>query len=383
MYIVHALLLLGTGPASAHPGVFSSTGLHFQQDVQLPVVSTSWGFLKPRADGWSWLCPEALGQLGELSMDIDQEGRWWIGGLGGIWMTEDQCSFREIGLSDHYVTSLDIDATGIWATTATGDLPNSLWLSTDGGETFQPQASLGPGARIFSVARLGDAIWLVGWRDGEAFAWYGIGGGAMAELPLDVDSASWYEALAVETGDPETLWLASRGEAATLLRIHADGSIEPMLLTETMAVSILRQGEWLVVGSDAGLYVSEDDGGNWEGPLSGPEAACLEEQEDMLYACTHNWNDGAAVMQTDAVGPPSGWQWTPVLSFGEVDGPIACPQDSATQLQCSRRWDAAVANAGFYSAQAKAEQDEAGCSGSGAFLFLFPPIWMFRRLRQL
>jgi hypothetical protein len=76
----------------------------------------------------------------------------------------------------------------------------------------------------------------------------------------------------------------------------------------------------------------------WTELTSAPHINCLvENTAGEVWACTQNYGspqipmDGYGIMKsTDLV------TWTPVLKYQEIDGPVACPEDTLQYMRCDR-----------------------------------------------
>jgi len=189
----------------------------------------------------------------------------------------------------------------------------------------------------------------------------------------------------------DLLWFSSRTEEEyTLWTIDKLGNLRNLLQTEMEIKTGSIIENTIVIGGDLGHVVSFDNGDTWSQRKTNPETACLTNHNGYLYACTHNWLDGAAVMRTQAQGQPENWIWEPVFSFSDVYSIVECPVDSITTQTCSQRWEAGVVNGGFsekedtddvQKAKKEYQTNSNGCSTtnrSGLFyvmVFLLPFIY--------
>lgn len=370
---------LSSHTANAHNGVHSSIDLHFSSPLaQWPIVTSNWGFFRHDGMGWRWLCPEAVNTLDLYTLAVTPNEDWWIGTLDGIWSSRDQCSFSTANFTGKFVSQIERKDAQMWISTASGFAENGLWLSEDNGLSFVKQADFGLDSRIYAFTFAHEAVWVVGERDDVFFVarqydeqWQDVSLSALDGL--------WVELLAADPWSQEHLWVSMTAEHSTLWKIDINGDHEAVLQAEKKIVGMGYFRDWLIIGGESGFYASADAGQTWQGPWLQPEVACIEEHQDYLYICSHNWQDGAAVMRTRGEGHPSQWQWEAVLTFAEVYDIMDCPTSSTTYLTCDRLWEAGVSNGGFATRE-KPLQDsdpdkqrkDAGCGQSnGAKSYLF------------
>ncbi len=330
----------------AHNGIHSSTRLIFSDDEQYwPVVQSNWGFFHRKEGEWKWLCPDVLETTDLYFLDVDEGDNWWFGTLDGLWKTQNQCDISKNAFDGEFVSYIDSYDGQIFISTATGFQENALWLSEDGGETFSNIGTFGDDSRIYEFRHNEDGLWVLTVRNLQTYVWWKGQNNEWQSFSIFEQVEGWVTLLMTQE---DMLWFSSRiEEEYTLWTIDTQGELRNLLQTdmEIKTGAIIENG--IVVGGDFGHVVSFDNGETWSQKKSNPETACLINHNGYLYACTHNWLDGAAVMRTQARGQPENWMWESIFSFSDVYDIVECPVTSMTTQYCSQRWEAGILNGGF------------------------------------
>ena len=362
----------------AHTGVHSSTRLIFSDDEQvLPVVQSNWGFFYRQDDEWKWLCPDVLETTDLYFLEVEKSGTFWFGSLNGLWTSENQCDVSKHAFEGEFVSFIESTDGDLFVSTATGFQENALWLSEDEGETFSNIGTFGEGARIYEFRPSDSGLWVLTVRNLQTYLWWNEEGEDWQSYSISEQVQGWVTLLMTQ-GD--LLWFSSRiEEEYTLWTIDKLGNLRNLLQTEMEIKTGSIIDNTIVVGGDVGHVVSFDNGETWSQRKTNPETACLTSHNGYLYACTHNWLDGAAVMRTQARGELENWIWEPVFSFSDVYSIAECPLTSITTQTCSQRWEAGVLNGGFSEREdtddtqketGELQESSNGCSttnGSGLF----------------
>lgn len=341
--------------AQAHGGFPWATDVQVGPDG--PVVVANFGVLFQEDDTWSWICEEVVGSTGMTDVVVLDDGVWLAGSIGGVYRSTDHCTWTNIGgeLEPLFVTQLAHDAvlaSRVWATTATGDLVNALWVSDDGGQTFSAYASFGEGSTLrgFGQGASGLPLAASGWRDGEPLLWRSEDGETWTEQALTVPEDSSVYLLGVDASG--AVWMRYTGASEDLLvRVDAQGTAEGMR-EHADAISAFDLGpgaDEVYVGTQAtGLAGSTDGGQTWSSPTPSPTPNCLRTVGDTRYLCAHNWSDGAAAWRmTRSGGDPADWDWTPVLWFGDVHQMASCAEGTTVATVCAPLWENVAASSGL------------------------------------
>ena len=332
--------------AQAHNGVHSSTRLIFSDDNQTwPVVQSNWGFFYRKEEEWKWLCPDVLETTDLYFLDVDEGDNWWFGTLDGLWMSQNQCDISKNAFDGEFVSYIDSSDGELFVSTATGFQENALWFSDDNGETFSNIGTFGNDSRIYEFRHNEDGLWVLTVRNLQTYVRWKGQNNEWQSFSISEQVEGWVTLLMTQD---DMLWFSSRMEEDyNLWTIDTQGNLKNLLEIEMeiKTGTIIEDG--IIVGGDVGHVISFDNGETWSQKRTHPETACLMNHNGYLYACTHNWLDGAAVMRTQARGQPESWIWEPIFSFSDVYSIIECPVTSVTTQYCSQRWEAGVLNGGF------------------------------------
>lgn len=356
----------------AHGGLPESTAVIPIPGQSLPVVQTTFGVIEPiEARDWAWVCPDITGYTSLSAAHVDAHHRWYFGSYTGLWRSDDRCTWTLVGglLEGLYITSIQSDTVNpdrIWVSTSTADEHNALFWSDDGGLTFSEGAFFGEGSTIrgFVQGGTGTPFYVVGWRDGRPYLWISSeGSSTWTEVLVDETGELLVYPLGVDHADPPRAYLALRGESSdTLVRAHADGSLEALLEIDDQITAFspgFESGELLVGGRYVGMYRSHDDGQSWEGPVSSPEAGCLKDDGARRFQCVNNFEEDASVLCDAADGSDS----VRLAWFGDVHGVAACPSGTQTADVCGPLWEAVKAT---NSLDLKRDEDDTGAPGEVA-----------------
>lgn len=387
----------------AHGGPHDSVDVGQAREVGPPDLATNYGLLLPGAgEDWTWICEEVVGPQG-FQAQAQVQGRWFLGSVGGLQSSADGCDWPWVGggaLDGLFVTSVHADVaspTALWVTTASADQAHPLWRSEDLGETFSPAGSFPAGATLrgFGQGPTGLPWFVVGWEGAQPMAWISADGAGWSSHPIPADDVYGVAILGVAEG---VAWLRTSGlDQDRLVRLDPDGTLTTSLqIADTITAFDAgpAAGTLHVGGRGVGLRTSQDGGESW-GPATGePAAGCLRTRGDSRYLCADDPEDGAALLRAPLVaGDAAGWTWTPVMSYGQVRGPLDCPADSDVARLCEPLWEVASPEAGFDAAPegdsgAAGETGQAPvapagpsgcCSGRGAGLALLGPGWLLLR----
>lgn len=402
-----AALAAGVGPAAANGRFPSSVSVAFrpgdQDDIYLGVT---FGLLLSHDDGanFYWVCEQNIGYEGTF------DPKYRIGDNGDIYATtfeglrvsrDGGCSFTTATagqdpngagyLAGIWIDAIDVGPDGaVWVATAEAGRPNDIYRSTDRAQTFAPLglSSSQVWWKSIGVAPTdGNRAYVTGYQvtqtgpDGGAIPptvhLYRTdnAGGDWTQQPISAFQLGSSPLLLVEEVDPtnaDVLFVRSVRAvppAGDKLYRSDDGGgtfTDVLTTTDTIRSVVMRaDGRVLVATQMGGMHTSSDRGLSFT-PLAGaPEAACLGDRGDALFACGANWEPDffALGRSTDAAS------WTKVVRYVEMKGPLACSAGTMQRDLCEAKlWPAIREQFGVQeplTPDAPAPSDPRGCCDAG------------------
>lgn len=360
-------------PAAAHAnGRFpTSTSVAFRpgntQDIYLGVT---FGLLISHDDQrFHWVCERNVGYEGTFDPKyrVAADGTIYATTFRGLRVSRDGgCTF-ETATADQpasdpgylvnvWVDAIDVGPTGdVWVATAESARPNDIYRSTDGARTFRPTGnqSMQIWWKSLAVAD-GDArrVYATGYQvtqtaedggvipptvhlrrtDDAGESWQPL---AISAFELSTSPLVLVEA--VSPADPDVVFVRSLRAAPPggdrLYRSEDAGETftEVLVTTDGIRNVVARAGgEVLVATVMGGLHRSTDGGRTFTSLPGAPQAACLGDRGDQLFACGANWEPDLFALGRS----PDGLAWTKVFRFVEMAGPLACPAGTVQHDQC-------------------------------------------------
>ncbi|HSP81892.1 MAG TPA: hypothetical protein VLQ93_25450 [Myxococcaceae bacterium] len=350
-----ASLALPTSTALAHAGLPETTSVTVRHGHPEDLfVGATFGALVSRDSGksWRWVCPQAMGynwspqsylwqSTGQLlaasgtSLLRSQDG-------GCSWETHD--FFSSQGLWPTHVASLPSHEARVWVSTGRPNVPNALYRSDDGGDTFTATSLRREDARFSAV--------VLAPSDPRRLYVSATTAAGLSLFRSDDEGASWVElpqplptltepynftVLQVAEGHPEHLWARASSQGYTwLLESHDGGhTLQPVLQLDEVLINMESSADGLTVwaATPTRLYrVREDTPASF---LPFPEGnACVHREGDSLLVCGSTWVHGWALARTR----DEGTTWEPLFSLEETQGPLSCPAGTPTRELCEPRW---------------------------------------------
>lgn len=364
-------LALGGGAAHANGRFPTSVSVTFRPGSTTDIyLGTTFGFLISHDDGtFRWLCEKNIGYEGTFDPKyrVAPDGTIYATTFNGLRVSRDGgCSFvtataeqqpTDPGyIANIWVDAVDVSASGeVWVATAESARENNIFHSTDGGRTFAPtdNRSMQIWWRSLAVAHSdGRRVYATGYQVTQT----ADDGGAIAptvHLRRTTDGGATWDALpitdftlggsplilveAVSPTNPDLVFVRSvRAEAPARDKLYrsTDGGLHftEVLTTDDAIrnVVIRASGDVLVATQTAGVFRSTDGGATFTPEPNPPQAACLGDRGDQLFACGANWDPDLFSLGRS----PDGAAWTKVFRFVEMAGPLACPAGTVQHDQC-------------------------------------------------
>lgn len=352
---VVTLLALGTGTAAhAHAGLPETSNVTVRRGHPEDFfVGATFGAVISRDSGrtWRWICPAAMGYGGWNPGEyLWREAGDLLAATGSALLrsADGGCSWStHPAFKDTWVAALAAHPTDdriLYIATGKPTVPNGVYRSQDGGETWEPTSLLRAGLTLNAV-RVSPA-------DPRRVYASGEGGGRLLLLRSDDAGATWQESphtlpellrpydlvlTAVDPASADGLWARVSAQGYTHLMRSDDGG---RTLTQ---VHVLDD---VFVNMD----VSADGATAWvgtlnsffRGPRSGPLEqlglptgnACVRRQGQTLYGCGSTWlHDWALARSED-----QGTTWEPLFTLYGIQGTHLCPRGTPVRDICPALW---------------------------------------------
>ena len=316
------------------------------------------GLLDERADGYHWLCDDTVSALVgfDSAHSVDLSGDVWIVATrAGVYRTTDRgCTFLRVDgpLTEHVVV-------GLWGhpdrpdevltSTQTLNIPNDVWRTTDGGQTWTP-AGIQASGRVRSVVRSPadpDVIYATH-ADGASRS--SDGGGSFSPIALGPPTEDFPDGLEVlpqefrlltaHPADANVVFgLIERFPESFLVRTADGGATWSIIMPiedapDSMAFDADGQRA-LLANPFLGLLRSEDAGMTWNMVPSPGGLGCLSVAPDgAIWACGRGQpRPWVAASTTDLGGT-----WVTALDqYTNLAGTWMCPAGTPTALACAER----------------------------------------------
>lgn len=371
----------GAGAAHANGRFPSSVSVSFQPGNPTDIyLGVTFGLLISRDDGagFYWVCEQNVGYEGTFDPKyrIGPGGEIYATTFEGLRVSRDGgCSFstateEQSPSSPGYLDGIWVDAidTGpdgaVWVATAEAGRPNDVYRSTDQARTFSPlglasstvwwksigvapsnaQRAYVTGYQVTQTGPDGGSIpptvHLHRTDDaGANWTMLGIGAFQLGTSPLIMVEA-------VAPDDPQLVFVRSvravppAGDKLYRSTDGGDTFAEVLTTTDTIRDVVMRaDGSVLVATQMGGLHRSADRGATFSKLSDLPQAACLGDRGDALFACGANWEPDFF-----AIGRSSdGAAWSKVFRYVEMKGPLSCPVGTMQRDLCEARLWPAVA----------------------------------------
>jgi MYXO-CTERM domain-containing protein len=358
-----AALLSAAPPRSALAnGRFPSAG-HVEVDPADParvIVRATYGLLVTTDAGehWEWVCEEALGFAGvwDPPIGIAAEGAILAGLPDGLSVSQlGGCAWnREEALAGRLVVDLAVDRTNaaravvLAASPSSGGFDNALFLTEDGGASFEALPASLPGTLRALTVDLAPSdpatMYVSGVLEGAAPGGIVLrsldGGSSFMPLPVPGSDAEHGPYIgAVDPVDAARLYVRLEGAPGRLL-FSADGggTWEEIFKGEgpLLGFALAPDGSKLVVGGEKdGVWRSPAPAWAFE-QVSPLHVRCLRWAPAGIYACAEPVVDGFAV----GLSTTEGSTFVPLERTVDLCGPLECAGGSSVSVSCKPRWPA-------------------------------------------
>ena len=316
------------------------------------------GLLDERADGYHWLCDDTVSALVgfDSAYSVDATGDVWIVATrAGVYRTVDRgCTFVRVEgpLTEHVVVGLwghPDRPNEVLTSTQTLNIPNDVWRSTDGGETWTAGGIQASG-RVRSVVRSPANPEVIYATHGDGASRSSDGGGTYLPIALGPPTEAFPDGLEVLPQEFRLLTahpldenivfgLIERFPASFLVRT-TDGGANWTIITaiedapDSMAFDADGQRA-LLANPFLGLMRSADAGETWEMVASPGGLGCLSVAPDgAIWACGRGQPRPWVAASTTDLGAT----WSTALDvYTNLAGKWECPAGSPTALACEER----------------------------------------------
>ncbi|MDD9966764.1 MAG: hypothetical protein OXR73_11090, partial [Myxococcales bacterium] len=319
------------------------------------VVSTTFGLLHSRDGGRSfrYVCAAGLGAgpRDAPAVTLGPEGRWTVGLISGLVHSKDAgCTMTaDPTLGATFVSDVRAvnESDTVLLVTASSQSDNQLYVSIDGGATFQARGtSLGDQLlrNVHSAPSDPDVLYVSAARPAQE-----VGETRTSTLLRSDDGGEHFEALpvpfsedsfellvmAVDPENPKRVYaVRRRADSEPLLRSDDGGEHFEEIFSAPgplLGVAIGRDGSLYVGGEQAGLWRSDGRGGTFEQLHDDLQVTCLSYEDDALFVCDRGLTSGFQVGRSEDRGET----FAPVLRFADLDGVDICRRDTKTGAICA------------------------------------------------
>jgi hypothetical protein len=401
-------------PARADGGLPQSYGILLAADRPAEVaLATNFGLLisEDAGQSWLWTCEQGATAMGyQYGLGPAPADRLYaLSPTEGLSLSDDgSCSWQRAGgaldaavASDYFVDRNDahrVLAVAAGRGTDGGVLPQSVYLSSDGGTTFGTTALYTAPAMTnvvgIEIARSDPSVvYIAMYAYSNALGFHPTllrsGDGGASWTPRDVEAgvgAHEFRILAVEPDDPDLLYLRVISAGQEILAVTRDAGATfstPLQVPNgtLSAFARLASGTVLVAGlvsADGGTttggvaWRSADGGATFDAWTLSPQPRlrALAERGGTLYLAGDNYQDGWALARSSDEGRTV----QPIARYDQVSSVKACVA-AVCQASCDdqagrRIWGPEVCNpsardAGLDGGRPVAASSGCGCSAGG------------------
>ncbi len=317
-------------------------------------LRTTFGLLLSRDGGraWSWVCEGAYGAIaGDPALSIGADGTLVLASYVGLSGSSggDYCTWAPLGgvpVRDFIDVSQTADGRSMVALAGPGG-ENALYLSSDGGRTWNPGARLvGYTTETVDVAPSDPTrVYVTGYATtgsgGPVLLRSDDGGRTVREATRDFLGGESVFLAGVDLTRPDVIYLrAVRGLPTTLLRSD-DGGMTVRLVAQTaremLGFALSDDGDtvWIASADPAGGILRSERGGPWTRTAADLGVKCLRFHAGTLFVCADEARDGFAL----GYSRDGGDHVDPLLSLRLAEGASgACGPGTQVGGACASRW---------------------------------------------
>lgn len=400
---------LAVAPARGNGRFPTSVSVTFRPgNAQDLYLGTTFGFLISHDDQhFAWLCEKNVGYEGTFDPKyrVAADGTIYATTFRGLRVSRDGgCSFQtatadlpasDPGFIDNvWVDAIDVGPTGeVWVATAESARPNDIYRSTDGARHFVPTGnqSMQIWWKSLAIARTDPMrVYATGYQVTQVGDDGGVTGPTV-HLRRTADAGAHWDELpiapfqlgtsplilveAVAPTDRDVVYVRSvraAPPAGDILYRSADGGdtfAEVLTTTDAIRNVVVRADGSVLVATIMGGVHRAPDGIAFAPEPSPPQAACLGDRGDALFACGANWEPDLFSLGRSADGAA----WTKVFRFVEMTGPLSCPAGTPQHDTCEAlEWPAiremfgvpAATDAGVDAASPPGDEGHGCCDAS-------------------
>ncbi len=418
--VLATVFSMAAQPAHANGRFPASVAVHFDRSGNTILLSATFGLLVSNdgGDSFVWLCEDSIGYGGTFDPDfaVANNGDFFATTFDGLRRSSDAgCTWETVTLGslspNAWAEEVTVAANGhVWVTTATTAQANDVFVDRADGLGFVSaglqtptgwwksiQGAPSDSSRVYvtgyQVSGAGDAEPIVHLRrtDNDGGDW----------IPLPTTSFKLgpepqLRIATVSAADPALVFAVSDGAGepiGDLLYRSVDAGVtwKEVLQTSDVITSVvaLADGRVLVATIGDGLRISTTSGtaGSFSAVPTPPRAACMAAAPNgELFGCGTNWEPDNFALGRSADGE----NWTKVVRFQELSGPLSCPSTTPQVQVCAARvWPGICSQFGLCgdvdpvadAGMTVRKNDGCGCSTT-AWSALLIPLVGGRRMRR-
>lgn len=338
-------------------------------------LGTTFGLLVSHDDGESfyWLCEQSIG-FDDGAYDphyrVASDGTLYANTFSGLRVSRDGgCTFETATtgarkndpgrIAGKWIDAFDVGPDdAVWVGTTDAGRSNEVYRSTDGARTFRPlglRSTVAWWKSLVVAPTRGERAYVSSYQVPKVAP-----DGGVVEAPVHLyrtdDAGQTWQALPVDglrlglnplvlfeevaADDPSLVFArsvrASAPNGDALYRSSNAGLdwVEVLATDEEIREVVARPDGTVWVATAGGIYRSLDRGATFVAVPS-PQARCLADRGDALFACGTNWDPDRFALGRSIDGAA----WSKVHRFVEMKAPLSCPAGSVQHDTCEVvRW---------------------------------------------
>jgi len=352
--VLVALLVLWATPALAHGGLPETSNVTLRPGHENDIiVGATFGALISRDKGqsWRWICPEGMA-IGAWR----PERYYWLGsgeiiaatGNALVSSKDNGCSWSTHPFfKETWATSLTVHPTDerlMYITTGKPYVPNGIYRSEDGGETWKELVPVNADTR-YSTLRIAPSnpqrLYVSGQDLNGLFLLRSDNAGTTwTRVPQpfsQFQSPYDFVVMVVSPLSADVLWakVSAQGNSYFLKSTDAGATFVSQLDVPDVftGAETSADGRTAWVATPSNLYRGRD--GEGFSSLTLPNGnACATRVGNVLYGCGSSWlHEWALATSTD-----EGNTWQPIFGLTGIQGAHVCAEGTPIQQACPSRW---------------------------------------------